>query len=87
MQDRSGSWTNLFGSNRSLICLSQFLYHTRLASKIFLAADKENGETRAEMGDFRDPLFTATKNDYGNNGEDRVSEVRLSRCIVGAING
>lgn len=50
--------TNLFGSDGSLGGFPELLNHTGLAPQILLAADEDDGQTSAEMHDFRNPLET-----------------------------
>ena len=48
--------TYLFWGDRPLVGLAELLNNSLVAPEILLAANKNDGETRAEVHDLRDPL-------------------------------
>lgn len=48
--------TRLLGSDRTLACLPELLNHPRITSKVFLATNKDDGQTSTEMHNLGDPL-------------------------------
>jgi hypothetical protein len=49
--------TDLLRSHRSLGCLPKIFNRSRVPSEILFASNEENGQIRAEVPDFRDPLL------------------------------
>ena len=58
--------TRLLRGDWSLACFPELLDHSRLPSKILLAADEDDGQAGTEVHYFRDPLHKTRRREKSN---------------------
>ena len=92
--DRAGGrpieWdrTYLLGGNRPLVSLPELLNHSGVAPEILLAADKDDGETGAEVHDLGNPLHETCQAREGKRDHPRATgEKRTFSCTLSSESG